>query len=82
MLHFPESDGATGKLKKFQYILKHFSICLKGKLALIDENLIDFEGRAPAIQYMPNKHHHRFGFKFFCLVSNFFANVKAIQATQ
>ena len=25
MLHFPESDGETGKLKKVQYIVKHFS---------------------------------------------------------
>ena len=33
----------------------------------VDESLIDFEGEAPAIQYMPNKHHHRFGFKLFCL---------------
>ena len=33
----------------------------------IDENLIDFEGQASAIPYMANKHHHRFGFKHFCL---------------
>ena len=33
----------------------------------IDESLIGYEGRGPAIQYMPNKHHHRFGFKLFCL---------------
>ena len=33
----------------------------------IDESLIGFEGRAPAVQYMPNKHHHRFSFKPFCL---------------
>ena len=33
----------------------------------VNESLIDFEGEAPAIQYMPNKHHHRFGFKLFCL---------------
>ena len=25
MLHFQESDGETGKLKKVQYIVKHFS---------------------------------------------------------
>ena len=25
MLLFPESDGETGKLKKVQYIVKHFS---------------------------------------------------------
>ena len=33
----------------------------------IDESLIGFEGRAPAVQYMPNKHHHCFSFKLFCL---------------
>ena len=32
-----------------------------------DESLIGYEGTGPAIQYMPNKHHHRFGFKLFCL---------------
>ena len=32
-----------------------------------DESLIAFEDRAPAVQYMPNKHHHHFGFKLFCL---------------
>ena len=25
VLHFPESNGETGKLKKVQYIVKHFS---------------------------------------------------------
>ena len=29
-----------------------------------DESLIGFEGRGPAIQYMLNKHHHRFRFMF------------------
>ena len=29
--------------------------------------MIGYEGRGPAIQYMPNKHHHRFRFKLFCL---------------
>ena len=29
--------------------------------------MIGFEGRGPAIQCMPNKHHHRYGFKLFCL---------------
>ena len=31
----------------------------------IDESLRVFEGPAPAIQYMSNKHHHHFGFKLF-----------------
>ena len=33
----------------------------------IDESLIGYEGRGPAIQYMPNKHYHCFRYKLFCL---------------
>ena len=33
----------------------------------IDESLIGYEGRGPAIQHMLNKHHHFFRFKLFCL---------------
>ena len=36
----------------------------------IYESLIGYEGRCPKIQYMPNKHHHHFGFKLFCLCEN------------
>ena len=72
MLHFPESDDETGKLKKGQYIVKHFGeqfrfYYMPKKEVSIDESLIGFDGQAPAIQYMPNKHHHCFGFRFFCL---------------
>ena len=64
MLHFPESDGETGELKKVQYIVKHFSeqfrcYYMPKREVSIDESLIGFEGRAPAVQYMPDKHHHR-----------------------
>ena len=34
---------------------------------LLMKSLIGFEGRGPAIQYMPSKHHHRFRSKLFCL---------------
>ena len=30
-------------------------------------SLTGYEGHAPPIQYLPNKHHHHFGFKLFCL---------------
>ena len=72
MLHFPENEGDTGKLKKVQNLVQHFSEQFRNyyvpkKNVSIDESLIGYEGRGPAIQYMPNKHHHRFGFKLFCL---------------
>ena len=37
------------------------------KSVSIDESLIGYEGRGPTIQYMPNKHHHCFGFKLFSI---------------
>ena len=43
-------------------------ICPK-KGVSIDESLIGYEGRGQ-IQYMPNKHHHHFRFKLFCLCEN------------
>ena len=70
ILDFPESHGETGKPKKVLHIVKHFSeqfqfyYMPKSKVS-IDESLRVFEGPAPAIQYMSNKHHHHFGFKLF-----------------
>ena len=72
MLPFPENEGDTGKLKKVQNLVQHFSeqfgnYYVPKKNVSIDESLIGYEGGGPAIQYMPNKHHHCFGFKLFCL---------------
>ena len=74
MLHFRERerDGETDKLRKVQYIMKHFSEQFRfhympKKEVSIDESLLDLEGHAPAIHYMPDKHQHCFGFKLFCL---------------
>ena len=36
-------------------------------LVYIDKSLIGYQARGPAIQYVPNKHHHSFTFKLFCL---------------
>ena len=33
----------------------------------VDESLVGFAGRWVGIQYMPNKHHHRFGVKLYAL---------------
>ena len=72
MLHFPEKEGDTGKLKKMQHFVQHFSEQFRNyyvpkKNVSIDESLIGYEGRGPAIQYKPHKHHHCFGFKLFSL---------------
>ena len=53
--------------------MKHFSeqfqfYYVPRREVSIEESLIGFEGRALAIQYMPNKHHYRFGFKRFAYV--------------
>ena len=71
-VHFPQIEGDSLKLQKVQAIVQHFSkqfqeYYVPEQQVSIDESLIGFEGRGPAIQYMPNKHHHRFGFKLFCL---------------
>ena len=72
MLHFPEKEGDTGKLKKVHNLVQHFSEQLRNYYVpktnvSIDESLIGYEGRGPAIQYMPNKHDHSFDLKLFCL---------------
>ena len=65
-VHFPQIDGDTSKLQKVQAIVQHFSQQFQEhyvpeQQVSSDESLIGFEGREPAIQYMLNKHHHRFG---------------------
>ena len=72
VLHFPQLPGHNSKLRKVQGIVQHFSqqfqtYYIQKQHVSIDESLIRYEGCAPAIQYLPNKHHHRFGFKLFCL---------------
>ena len=74
-VHFPQIQGDSSKLQKVQAIVQHFSQQFQEYYVLeqqvsIDESLIGFEGRGPAIQCMPSKHHHRFGFKLFYLCEN------------
>ena len=78
MLHFPEVEGNTSKMRKVQYIVKHFSEQVRFNYVLkkelyFDECLIDLEGQASAIQYRSNKH--------LCFWSTF-SRVRAILATQ
>ena len=71
-VHFPQIEGDSSKLQKVQAIVQHCSqqfqeYYVPEQQVSTDESLIGFEVRGPAIQYMSNKHHHRFGFKLFCL---------------
>ena len=55
MLHFPEKEGDTGELKKVQNFVQHFSEQFRNyyvppKNVSIDESLIGYEGKGPAIQ--------------------------------
>ena len=71
-LHYPALAGSDHKLKKVLYLVQHFStqyqrFFLPAKEICVDESLIGYQGRTPATQYMPNKHHHRWGLKLWCL---------------
>ena len=70
-VHFPQIDGDSSKLQKVKAVVQHFSQQFQEhyvpeQQVSIDESLIGFEGRGPTIQYIPHKHHHRFGLKLFC----------------
>ena len=54
MLHFPEKEGDTGRLKKVQNLVQHFSEQFRNyyvpkKNVSIDKSLICYEGRGLAI---------------------------------
>ena len=71
MLIFPEVGGNTGRVRKIQYIVKHFSEQVRFnyipvKELYVNECLICFKSQTPAIQYRSNKH-HCFWSKFSCL---------------
>ena len=67
-LHYPALAGSDHKLKKVLYLVQHFSsqyqrFFLPAREICVDESLIGYQGRTPATQHMPNKHHHRWGLK-------------------
>ena len=71
-VRFPQVAGDRTILQNVQAVVQHFSqqfqeYYVSEQHVSIDESFIGFEGRGPAIQYMPNKYHHRFRFKLFCL---------------
>ena len=62
-LHYPALEGSVRKLKKVLYLVQHLSqqyqrVYLPEREICVDEGIIGFQGRMPATQYMPNKHHH------------------------
>ncbi|XP_064082431.1 piggyBac transposable element-derived protein 4-like [Macrobrachium nipponense] len=78
-LHFadnskiPQPDHPAYKLYKIQPVIDHFQRTFKShyypeRKISIDESIIGFRGKTPRLrQYMPNKHHARFGIKVWCL---------------
>ena len=77
VLHFPQLPGNNSKLRKVQGIVQHFrqqfqTYYIPKQHVSIDEGLIGYEGRAPAMQYLPNKYHHCFGFKIFWVYCQFY----------
>lgn len=72
--HAREAD--VGNLPRRAQKVKHFidHFCAQSrrhyspkKELSVDESLVGFEGRVQALQYMPNKHHHKFGLKLWNL---------------
>ena len=78
-LHFANNDDAPGedhadfKLYKINPLIKFFNKKFKRyfiphKDISIDESMVGFKGKTPHLrQYIPNKHHTRFGVKLRCL---------------
>ena len=57
--------------KRFYILCNTLANNTKGFICLreicVDERIIGFQGRTSATQYMPNKHHHCWGLKLWCL---------------
>ena len=78
-LHFadnskvPKKDDDAFQLYKIQKVINHFKAAFQkfyvpGKKISIDESMIGYRGAMPHLrQYMPNKHHARFGIKYWCV---------------
>ena len=78
-LHFannentPAADHVDYKLFKVKKIVEHFQSKFKKMYVphqdvAIDESMVGYRGKTPHLrQYMPNKHHARFGIKLWCV---------------
>ena len=71
--NLPPPDDPSFKLYKIQPVIRHFQRTflrhyLPHKDISIDESMVGYKGKTPYLrQYMPNKHHARFGIKLWCL---------------
>ena len=78
-IHFADNTQLPGvdeqqfKLFKLQPLINHFTKVFQRYYQpkqdiSIDESMIGYRGKTPHLrQYMPNKHHSRFGIKLWCL---------------
>ncbi|KAL8607084.1 hypothetical protein ACOMHN_008670 [Nucella lapillus] len=71
--HLPDQGHPDHKLYKLKPLIDHFQhVFLRlyhpGRDISLDESLIGYKGKTPHLrQYMPNKHHARFGVKLWCV---------------
>ncbi|KAL8623690.1 hypothetical protein ACOMHN_004755 [Nucella lapillus] len=71
--HLPDQGHPDHKLYKLKPLIDHFQhVFLRlyhpGRDISLDESLIGYKGKTPHLrQYMPNKHHVRFGVKLWCV---------------
>ena len=69
----PAPDHQDFKLHKVQPIITHLSkkflrFYRPHENISIDESMVGYKGKTPHLrQYMPNKHHARFGIKLWCV---------------
>ncbi|KAK3859636.1 hypothetical protein Pcinc_034268 [Petrolisthes cinctipes] len=69
----PGHTSPDYQLYKVQSLINHFTRMFKhnfhpGERVSIDESMIGYRGKTPHLrQYMPNKHHSRFGIKVWCV---------------
>ena len=69
--HTPPSP-IVDRFYKVRSAIDHFNICSRhhyqpNQLVAVDESIVGFRGHHSAIQFLPNKRHHRFGPKLWIL---------------
>ena len=68
-------NAAYDPLHKFRIVLDGLNNSCKryyvpGQLTLIDESLIGMKNRTELMQYIPNKHHHKWGVKLYSITES------------
>ena len=72
---YPELEGSVHRLRKVLYLVQHQSqqyqrFYVPEREVCVDKSITGFQVRTTATQYMPNKHHHRWGLKLRCLCNS------------